>query len=114
MNFGSRGFVYGEGVAHREAADLVQQEESCEELAATFALLPFHNEDMDSEEEEPSQGSRSGEGEEGVVVELSQTGPPTRKLKPPIVTIGESVVCDWDVIQRVCVHCIKVTTTRRR
>ena len=88
MNFGSGVFVYGEGRAHREAADLVQQEESCEELAAIFALLPFHNEDIESEEDEPSQGGRS-DGEEGVVVELSQTGPPTRKLKPPIVTIGK-------------------------
>ncbi len=79
--------MYREGGAHREAADIVQQEESCEELAAIFALLPFHNEDIESEEEESSQGSKA-EGEEGVVIELSQTGPPTRKLKTPIVTIG--------------------------
>lgn len=89
VNFGHSPFLYVEGRAHREAADLVQQGESCEELAAIFALLPFHSEDMESEEEE-SQGTKSGgDGEEGVVVELSQTGPPTRKLKAPMVTIGQ-------------------------
>ena len=41
--------------------------------------------------------SLKGEGgerlsDEGVVVELSQTGPPTRKLKSPIVTIGRSLL----------------------
>ena len=86
VNFGTRVFMYSEGRAHREAADLVEQEESCEEIVALFAVLPFAN-DWESDEEEEEQ---KGEGlvDEGVVMELSQTGPPTRKLKPPIVTIG--------------------------
>ena len=87
MNFGNRPFAYGEGRGHREAADLVEQEESCEEILALFAVLPFAN-DWESETEEEEQ---KGEGfvDEGVVIELSQTGPPTKRLKPPIVTIGE-------------------------
>lgn len=87
MNFGSSPFLYGEGRAHREAADLVEQEESCEEIIALFAVLPFAN-DWEGETDQPEQ---KGEGrvDEGVVIELSQTGPPTKKLKPPIMTIGE-------------------------
>lgn len=79
--------MYGEGRGHREAADLVEQEESCEEIIALFAVLPFAN-NWESEVEEEEQ---KGEGfvDEGVVIELSQTGPTTRRLKPPIVTIGK-------------------------
>lgn len=92
MNFGGRPFLYGEGHAHREAADLVEQEESCEEVAALFAVLPFH--DVDSESDRSQQDGGDMERDEGVVVELSQTGPYTRRLKPPIMTIGMSVGLD--------------------
>lgn len=88
MNFGSRPFAFGEGHAHREAADIVEQEESCEEVAALFAVLPFTH--VDSEPEESEEVGEL-ERDEGVVMELSQTGPYTRRLKPPIVTIGK---CD--------------------
>lgn len=89
MNFGSHPFKYAEGHVHREAADVVEQEESCEEILALFAVLPFANEwESDVEEEQQEGEGPRGEGDEGVVVELSQTGPPTRKLKSPIVTIG--------------------------
>lgn len=89
MNFGSRPFVYGEGRGHREAADLVEQEESCEEIIALFAVLPFANDCESEVEEEEEKGERLQD--EGMVIELSQTGPPIRKLKPPIVTIGMCV-----------------------
>lgn len=91
MNFGNRGFVYSEGLSHRQAADIMEQEESCEEVVAMFAILPFANLDEEEEEEEEEGGSTQQgdrEREEGVVVELSQTGPPTRRLKAPIGTIG--------------------------
>lgn len=93
MNFGNRPFVYGDGRSHREAADLVELEESCEEKATLFAVLPFSI--VESEPEQPSAKELEEEEEEerkrdeGVVLELAQTGPHTRKLKPPIVTIGE-------------------------
>ena len=92
MNFGSRAFAYSEGRAHREAADLIEQEENCEEILALFAELPFACEWESEEEEEPKGGGGERLSDEGVVVELSQTGPPTRKLKSPIVTIGRSLL----------------------
>lgn len=89
MNFGGYPFLYGEGHAHREAADLVEQEGSCEEISALFAVLPFPLCDEDSDaEDEQEKGEGLQEGAEGVVIELSQIGPPTRRLKPPMVTIG--------------------------
>ena len=63
----------------------MEEEENSEEVASLFAVLPFANE-VESETEEDCEAL--GEKDEGMVIELSQTGPPTRKLKPPIVTIG--------------------------
>ena len=82
--------MYSEGLSHRQAADIMEQEESCEELAAMFAILPFANLEEEEEEEEEEGSTQPGdrEREEGVVIELSQTGPPTRRLKAPIGTIG--------------------------
>ena len=84
--------MFAEGRSHREAADLVEQEESCEEVASLFAALPFSCMESESEEGGSSQGCSSAPEsgrDEGVVVELSQIGPNVRRLKPPIMTIGE-------------------------
>ena len=91
MNFGDRTFRYLEGHAHREAADLLEEVESSEAVAMLFAELPFNNEDMDTEEDRDRDKAActDSEREEGVVIELSQTGPPTRRLKIPMPTIGE-------------------------
>lgn len=90
MNFGNRPFLYAEGSAHREAANILEEEDSTEEVVANFTVLPFAVGLSDSEEEtdgEEKKGERS-------VVELAQTGPPTRKLKPPIATVGMLVIYD--------------------
>lgn len=94
MNFGSRAFLYAEGHTHREAADLLEEVESSEAVAMLFAVLPFAGEESDAEEvEEMGSGKSAGEIErdEGMVIELSQTGPPTRRLKPPMPTIGMNI-----------------------
>lgn len=92
VNFGSRTFLYAEGHAHREAADLLEEVESSEAVAMLFAIMPFAGEESEAEGEEEELGSGRSVGEmereEGVVIELSQTGPPTRRPKPPIPTIG--------------------------
>ena len=41
-----------------------------------------------SESEGEEGGSGEGGSGEGSVIELAQTGPPTRKLKTPIATVG--------------------------
>ena len=41
-----------------------------------------------SESEGEEGGSGEGGSGEGSVIELAQTGPPTRKLKAPIATVG--------------------------
>ena len=69
-NFGDRPFVYSEGHAHRDAAD-VPEGESLEEIVALFKELPFHP--YDDEEEE---------GEGGDVPPLPQ---PIEEGKPPEV-----------------------------
>ena len=59
-----------------------------EELVANFEALPFSLlPGSDSEGEGTSSGGGS-EKEAGSVVELSQTGPPTKKMKAPIATVG--------------------------
>ena len=87
VNFGDRPFSFVEGHAHRDAADLQEEGESTEEVAAIFGALPFAAGTSDSEGE--GAGGESG-GKGGSVVELAQTGPPSRRLKPPIATIGKS------------------------
>jgi len=86
VNFGDRPFSFVEGHAHRDAADLQEEGESTEEVAAIFGALPFATGMSDSEGEGVG-GESSGKG--GSVVELAQMGPPTRRLKPPIATIGK-------------------------
>ncbi len=77
-----------DGHVDREAADLMEEEESSEEAATLFAILPFASEESDEEKEESQKGEGPRESDEGLVMELSQIGPPTKKLKAPIVTIG--------------------------
>ena len=87
-NFGERQFAYVEGHAHRDAADIEEEGVSTEEMVANFEALPFALlPGSDSEGEGPAGGG-SGEKEAGSVVELSQTGPPTKKMKAPIATVG--------------------------
>ena len=64
-----------------------------EEMVANFEALPFAIMPGSDSEGEGTSGSVSGGGsrgekEAGIVVELSQTGPPTRKMKTPIATVG--------------------------
>ena len=93
VNFGDRPFAYGEGHTHRNAAD-VQKGDSAEELAAAFEELPFAGEMSDGEERE-GEGQGKGEegegeqGEKGVVVDLSESGPQTKTMKTAIATVGE-------------------------
>jgi len=93
VNFGDRTFCHLEGHAHREAADLLEEVESSEAVAMLFAELPFNNEEEESEEDRDKDKAAGAdlERDEGVVIELSQTGPPTRRLKIPMPTIGESL-----------------------
>ena len=92
VNFGDRPFVYGEGHAHRNAAD-VQKGDSAEEMAAAFMELPFSEETSEGEEEEGKEGGggEEGEGDKGTVVDLSQAGPQTKMMKTAIATVGESL-----------------------
>ena len=91
VNFGDRPFVYGEGHAHRNAAD-VQKGDSAEEMAAAFMELPFSEETSEGEEEgEEGGGGGEGEGDEGTIVDLSQAGPQTKMMKTAIATVGESL-----------------------
>ena len=85
VNFGERQFLYSEGSAHREAANIVEESESAETVMANFGALPFAVGSSDSE----GEGEESGEGGGASVVELAHTGLPTRKLKPPIATVGK-------------------------
>ena len=85
VNFGDRQFLFAEGHEHRDAADLHEERESVEEVAAIFEVLPFATGASDSEGEGVGEERREG----GSVVELSQIGPPTRKLKAPIATVGK-------------------------
>ena len=65
---------------------------SIEEMVANFEALPFAViPGSDSEGEGPAMVAtgEGGEKERGSVVELSQTGPPTKKMKAPIATVGE-------------------------
>ena len=92
-NFGDRPFAYVEGHADRDAADIEEEGVSMEEMVANFEALPFAViPGSDSEGEGASSGvgggAGGGEKEAGIVVELSQTGPPTRKMKTPIATVG--------------------------
>ncbi len=78
-----------EGHAHRDAADLLEEVESSEAVAMLFAELPFALEDTESDEDrDRDKMATDSDREEGVVVELSQMGPPTRRLKTPMPTIG--------------------------
>ena len=86
-NFGERPFAYVEGHAHRDAADIEEEEVSMEEMVANFEALPFAMLAGSDSEGEGSGGS--GEQEAGSVVELAQTGPPTKKMKTPIATVGK-------------------------
>ncbi len=88
VNLGEKAFLYAEGTAHREAANIMEDSESVESVLAHFAVLPFHigNSESDREEEGVSKGTVA------TVVELSHIGPPTRKLKPPIATVGECFI----------------------
>jgi hypothetical protein len=77
-----------EGHAHRDAADIEEEEVSMEEMVANFEALPFAMLGSSDSEGEGSGGS--GEQETGgSVVELAQTGPPSKKMKAPIATVGE-------------------------
>ena len=102
-NFGERQFAYVEGHAHRDAADIEEEEVSMEEMVANFEALPFA---MLGGSDSEGEGSAGGSGEQGEtggsVVELAQTGPPTKKMKAPIATVGKYInycmymyVCDW-------------------
>ena len=93
VNFGDRPFAYGEGHAHRNAAD-VEEGDTMEEVAANFDALPFAVGTSDSEGEEVD-GEAEG-GAAGMVVELAQTGPPTKKMKTPIATVGECT-CNMNI-----------------
>ena len=89
VNFGDRLFVYGEGHAHRNVAD-IEKGNSVEEIVALFNVLPFAQEASESEEEEREMKEEGEEGEEGgVVMELSNMGPLTKTMKTPIATVGE-------------------------
>ena len=93
VNFGDRPFVYGEGHAHRNAAD-VQKGDSAEEMAAAFLELPFSEETSEGEEEGEEGGGGGegdGEGDEGTIVDLSQAGPQTKMMKMAIATVGVSL-----------------------
>ena len=85
VNFGDRQFLFAEGHVHRDAADLHEEGESVEEVAAIFGVPPFATGASDSEGEGVGEERKEG----GSVVELSQMGPPTRKLKAPIATVGK-------------------------
>lgn len=89
-NFGERPFAYVEGHAHRDAADIEEEGVSMEEMVANFEALPFAIlPGSDSEGEGPGAVGGASENETGSVVELSQTGPPTKKMKAPIATVGK-------------------------
>ena len=78
-----------EGHAHRDAADIEEEEVSMEEMVANFEALPFA---MLGGSDSEGEGSAGGTGEQetgGSVVELAQTGPPTKKMKTPIATVGK-------------------------
>ena len=96
VNFGERPFAYLEGHAHRNAADIQEEGDTTEEMVANFGALPFAMGSSDSE----GEGSVGAESGKGSVIELAQSGPPTRKLKPPIATIGEH--------KNTCTLCIHV------
>ena len=85
VNFGDRLFAYAEGHAHRNAAD-VQEGDTVEELVANFDVLPFALglSDSEGDREDGEEGGGSG-----VVMELSQNGPPTKTMKTAIATVGE-------------------------
>ena len=85
VNFGDKPFLSAEGSAHREAANILEEGDSTEEVVANFGALPFAVGLSDSEGE--TEGGEEKKGERSVM-ELAQTGPPTRKLKPPIATVG--------------------------
>ena len=86
-NFGERPFAYVEGHAHRDAADIEEEGVSMEEMVANFEALPFA---MIAGSDSEGEGAGSSEQETGSVVELAQTGPPTKKMKTPIATVGKS------------------------
>lgn len=93
VNFGDRPFVYGEGHAHRNAAD-IQKGDSAEELVALFEELPFNDLSEDEQTDDGGANEVAGSGVEGeskgMVMELSQTGPLTKMMKSPIATVGEN------------------------
>ena len=94
VNFGERPFAYAAGHAHREAADVQEEDDSMEELAANFAILPFASSDSEGEAAGATEPGTATEGSSpaaagGSVIELAQTGSSTKKLKTPIVTVGE-------------------------
>lgn len=86
-NFGERPFAYIEGHAHRDAADIEEEGVSMEEMVANFEALPFAMLAGSDSEGEGIGGSEQEAGG-GSVVELAQTGPPTKKMKTPIATVG--------------------------
>ncbi len=88
VNFGERAFLYAGGSVHREAANIQEDSESAETVLAHFGALPFSVGGSDSEAEKEGEEVTKMAGGPSVV-ELSHTGPPTRKLKPPIATVGE-------------------------
>ena len=93
VNFGDRPFLYGEGHAHRNAAD-IQKGDTAEEVAALFAELPFHDDSSDTEEGGEERATETGreerDGEEtGVVVDLAQTAPQMKSMRTAIATVGE-------------------------
>ena len=58
-----------------------------EEMVANFEALPFAM--LGGSDSEGEGSGATGEQETGSVVELSQTGPPTKKMKTPIATVGK-------------------------
>ena len=76
-----------EGHAHRDAADIEEEEVSMEEMVANFEALPFAM--LGGSDSEGVGWGGCGEQETGSVVELAQTGPPTKKMKTPIATVGK-------------------------
>ena len=83
-----------EGHAHRDAADIEEEEVSMEEMVANFEALPFAMLGGSDSEGEGSAGGTGDQATGGSVVELAQTGPPTKKMKTPIATVGKyTTVC---------------------
>ena len=82
-NFGERLFVYPDGHAHRDAANIAEAE-SEEEVLALFQVLPFASVISDSEDGVSEEGRAEEEVEEKAeeAEKTLPSGPPCHKLTP--------------------------------